>query len=51
MCWSGRAHHAIALPGGIVEIPGYFRIFLTASDEMVERSIARFGAAIKAATT
>ncbi|MDQ4068488.1 MAG: aminotransferase class I/II-fold pyridoxal phosphate-dependent enzyme [Actinomycetota bacterium] len=37
------------LPGRIVELPGYFRISLTANDEMVERSISRFGAAIRAA--
>ena len=36
------------LPGRIVELPGYFRISLTANDEMVERSISRFGAAIDA---
>ncbi|MEA3012171.1 MAG: aspartate aminotransferase [Sphingomonadales bacterium] len=34
------------LPGGIVEMPGYFRISLTASDEMVERSIPAFAAAM-----
>lgn len=36
------------LPGRIVELPGYFRISLTASDDMVERSIPRFEAAIGA---
>lgn len=34
------------LPGGIVEMPGYFRISLTASDEMVERSIPVFAGAM-----
>lgn len=34
------------LPGHIVELPGYFRISLTATDEMVERSLPRFAAAI-----
>ncbi len=36
------------LPGRVVELPGYFRISLTASDDMVERAIPRFGAAIAA---
>ncbi len=35
------------LPGRIVELPGYFRISLTANDEMVERSLPRFAAAIE----
>ncbi len=43
------ADDVFVLPGRIVELPGYFRISLTASDEMVERSVPRFGAAIAAA--
>jgi hypothetical protein len=31
------------------EMPGYFRLSLTASDEMIERSIPRFAAAIEKA--
>jgi aspartate aminotransferase len=42
------ADDVFVLPGRIVELPGYFRISLTATDEMVERSIERFGAAIDA---
>jgi aspartate aminotransferase len=42
-------HGVFVLPGSIVELPGYFRISLTASDEMVERSIAGFAAAIQQA--
>jgi len=38
------------LPGHVMEMPGYFRISLTASDEMVERAIPRFAAAISRAT-
>ncbi len=34
------------LPGALFEMPGYFRISLTASDEMVERSLPGFAAAI-----
>ena len=33
---------AIVLPGNVVEVPGWFRISLTANDEMVERSIGAF---------
>ena len=36
---------ALVLPGGIVECPGWFRISLTASDEMVERGLEAFAAA------
>jgi aspartate aminotransferase len=32
----------LVLPGQIVEVPGWFRISLTATDEMVERSLAGF---------
>jgi aspartate aminotransferase len=32
----------IVLPGSVVELPGWFRVSLTASDEMVERSLAGF---------
>jgi aspartate aminotransferase len=33
------------LPGTTINLPGWFRISLTASDEMIEASIARFAAA------
>ncbi len=45
------ADDVFVLPGRIVEMPGYFRISLTATDEMVERSIPRFEAAIEATTS
>jgi aspartate aminotransferase len=35
------------LPGSIVELPGYFRISLTANDEMIKNSLAVFDSAIK----
>lgn len=38
-------HDILALPGSVVEMPGYFRLSLTANDEMIERAIPRFGAA------
>lgn len=34
------------LPGSVVEMPGYFRISLTASDDMIERALPIFAAAL-----
>jgi len=39
-------HRVLVLPGSVVETPGWFRISLTASDQMVEDGIERFGAAM-----
>jgi len=39
----------LVLPGTIVECPGWFRLSLTASDEMVERSLPAFRAALEEA--
>ena len=44
-------HDIFCLPGSVVETPGYFRLSLTASDEMIERSIPRFTAAMEKART
>jgi len=38
-------HRVLVLPGTVVEVPGWFRISLTASDDMVERGIPGFAAA------
>jgi aspartate aminotransferase len=38
-------HRVLVLPGTIVEVPGWFRISLTATEEMVERGIPGFAAA------
>lgn len=38
-------HEVFVLPGHIVQMPGYFRISLTADDVMVARSLTRFAAA------
>ncbi|MBA2634977.1 MAG: aminotransferase class I/II-fold pyridoxal phosphate-dependent enzyme [Chloroflexi bacterium] len=38
-------HRVLVLPGSIVEVPGWFRVSLTASDQMVEQGIPRFAAA------
>ena len=35
------------LPGSIVECPGHFRVSLTANDEMIERALPAFAAAIQ----
>lgn len=34
------------LPGHVIELPGYFRICLTATDEMIERALPVFAYAI-----
>jgi len=41
-------HGVLVLPGSVVELPGWFRISLTASDEMVDRGLPRFAAALEA---
>lgn len=38
-------HRVLVLPGSIVEVPGWFRVSLTASDDMVEMALPRFEAA------
>jgi aspartate aminotransferase len=42
-------HGALVLPGSIVELPGWFRISLTATDEMVARGLRSFESAFEAA--
>ena len=37
------------MPGHLVEMPGYFRLSLTANDEMIERSVPGFATAVRAA--
>jgi len=41
-----RRHGVLVLPGAVVEVPGWFRISLTANDEMVERGIPGFERAL-----
>ncbi len=43
-------HRVLVLPGTIVEVPGWFRISLTATDEMVERGIPGFAEAYREAS-
>ncbi|MGA7733074.1 MAG: aminotransferase class I/II-fold pyridoxal phosphate-dependent enzyme [Chloroflexia bacterium] len=40
------SHNILCLPGEIVEAPGHFRISLTASDDMIERALPGFAAAL-----
>ena len=42
-------HRVLVLPGTIVEVPGWFRVSLTASSEMVELGIPRLAAAAEEA--
>jgi len=44
-------HRVLVLPGSVVEVPGWFRVSLTASDDMVEAGIPRFAAAWQEATS
>jgi aspartate aminotransferase len=39
------AHDVLVLPGHVVEMPGYLRISLTASDETIERGLPGFASA------
>lgn len=43
------SYRVYCLPGEVVECPGYFRVSLTASDAMIEDSLAGFAAAIERA--
>jgi aspartate aminotransferase len=38
-------HGVLVLPGSVVEVPGWMRLSLTASDEMVERGLPGFASA------
>lgn len=39
----------IAMPGSFLDLPGYFRLSLTATDNMIDRSLPRFARAMKRA--
>ena len=41
-----RAHDVFVLPGAMFEMPGWFRISITANDDMVERALPGFAKAI-----
>jgi aspartate aminotransferase len=43
------AHNILCLPGTVVEQPGYFRLSLTANDQMIERALPNFAKAFAAA--
>jgi aspartate aminotransferase len=40
-------HNIYCLPGTVIELPGMFRVSLTANDEMIERALPGFEAAIQ----
>jgi aspartate aminotransferase len=44
-----RAHDVFVLPGATFEAPGWFRLSITASDDMIERSVPGFAKAISEA--
>jgi aspartate aminotransferase len=46
-CERLAAHRVFVLPGSVVEMPGTFRLSLTASDAMVDQSLAGFAAAFR----
>ena len=35
------------LPGSVVNMPGYFRVSLSANDEMIDRALPKFATAMK----
>jgi aspartate aminotransferase len=37
--------HVLVLPGTVCEVPGYFRISLTATDDMIDRALPALMAA------
>ena len=45
-CARLRDHHVYVLPGSTFEMPGWFRISVTAADDMVDRAIPGFAKAI-----
>jgi aspartate aminotransferase len=44
-------HHILAMPGTVVEMPGYFRLSITASDAMIDRALPNFEKALAAAVS
>jgi aspartate aminotransferase len=50
-CDALAAHRIYALPGSVYELPGTFRLSLTASEAMIQRSLAGFAAALSGVGT
>jgi aspartate aminotransferase len=50
-CRQLAQHGTLVLPGNVVELPGYFRISLTASDDMIRRALPAFEAVLHAVRT
>ena len=42
-------HGIVAMPGVFLDLPGFFRLSLTATDDMIERSLEGFARAIERA--
>lgn len=42
-----HAYKIFCMPGAVVEMPGYFRISLTANDDMIQRALPGFAAAME----
>ena len=49
-CDALQSHDVFVLPGAMFEMPGWFRISVTANDDMVERSLPGFGKAFAEVT-
>jgi aspartate aminotransferase len=45
------SYKIFCIPGALMDLPGWFRISLTANDDMIERAIPKFGEALRAART
>jgi aspartate aminotransferase len=45
-CERLASHDVLCMPGSVFDLPGYFRISFTASDEMIERALDGFRAAL-----
>lgn len=45
-CRGLAERNVLVLPGSVFEMPGYFRISLTANDDMIDRALPGFAAAL-----
>jgi aspartate aminotransferase len=44
-----NSYNIFCIPGSLMDFPGFFRLSITASDEMLDRAIPKFAAALKQA--
>ena len=40
-------HDILCMPGSVFDLPGYFRVSITANDQMIDRAIPGFRAAME----